>query len=70
LQAYVCPHCGTVVDDRPLIGYGDDLNPGHCVGSYIARAESSQLGRRHIDVYVSEKYGRNCGKTRAENVVA
>jgi transcription initiation factor TFIIIB Brf1 subunit/transcription initiation factor TFIIB len=69
LQAYVCPRCGVVVEDRPLVG-GDDLSPSHRVGSYIARAVavSNRLGRKHLDIYTLEKYGRNCGKARAENV--
>jgi transcription initiation factor TFIIIB Brf1 subunit/transcription initiation factor TFIIB len=64
LQAYVCPCCGTVLDDRPLIGY-DDVKPCHHVGSYVVLG--NPIGRRHLDLVYLERYGRGWGRTRAEN---
>ena len=66
LQAYVCPRCGTILDDRPLVSVNVESAPSHYVGSIVALG--NPIGRKHVDLVTLERYGRGRCKTRAENV--
>lgn len=49
LQAWVCPRCGVVADDRPMVPGRELPAPTVAVSSFIALS-SGVLARRHMDI--------------------
>jgi len=63
LQAWVCPRCGTVADDKPMVPGGELPAPTAAVSSFIAMS-SGVLARRHVDILDADVFKRGFNGSR------
>lgn len=64
LQAWVCPCCGVVADDRPMVPGWAPSSPSVVASSFIALSSGGVLARRHVDIIDADVFKRGFNGSR------